>query len=478
MLRINTNQYKIGLTIFLAAIVVRILFLYLSYGSINKIQSSSILAPDGYLTIAESLLAGHGFSQHSTSIPFTFTPQAERLPLYPFFIASLIYIFKSYKAVLMGQIILASIIPILGWQISQYFINNPRVNLAVAIALILEPLSVYSSTILITESLFTLLFLAALFYFLRYLKNLDNHDIILAGIYIGLATLTKPTIQYLPILFTTFILWQFRSKFSKKIARQLALFISIFLLILLPWLYRNYIVFNTVKLSIQPIRNLYMHLVPSAIALEKNVSFAEAQKQWLDQEEKLGRGLKLVYSTKDQSILLGRSLRELKKNPIGLIKSFGITTVTFFTHDGYFDILRVLGYQKNFDAKISSIAMLFNAPMKLVKDIRHLITGPGIVIIIGRITWIFISILFVIGFLRYLKNEREKNAGAKIIMLTIAYFLMTSMIIGLGINARIRSPINTLIFIFAFYELQKIIGYFKNRQNPLNAKKIISTLNN
>src|SRR3989338_8888048 len=131
-----------------------------------------------------------------------------------------------------------------------------------------------------------------------------------------------------------------------------------------------------------------MHLVPSAIALEKNVSFAEAQKQWLDREEKLGRGLELVYATKNQSVLLEPSLQELKKNPIGLIKSFGVTTATFFTHDGYFDILRVLGYQKNLDAKISAITMFFNAPMELVKDIWQILTGPGVVIIIGRIAWI------------------------------------------------------------------------------------------
>lgn len=466
----NNHQYKIGLIIFLAAMAIRILFLYLNYGPIAKIPSSAIAAPDGYLTVAESLLAGQGFSQHSASIPFTFTPQAERLPLYPLFIASLVYVFKNYQSVLIAQIILASVIPILGWRISQYFTKHPGVNWAVAIALILEPLSVYFSAILIAEILFTLLFLAALLYFLRYLKNLGYHDIILSGIYLGLATLTRPTVQYLPILFSLFILWQFKNEFSKKIARQLTLFIGIFFLILSPWLYRNYIVFNTSKLSIQPIRNLYMHLVPSAIALERNVSFAEAQKQWLDREEKLGRGLELVYATKNQSVLLEPSWQELKKNPIGLIKSFGITTATFFTHDGYLDILRALGYQKNFDAKISAVALLFNAPLELIKDIRQLITGPGMVIIIGRITWIFISILFVIGFLKYLKNEREKNAGAKIILLTIAYFLATSAIVGLGINARIRSPINPLIFIFAFYGLQKIIGYFKNSRNLLNAK--------
>src|SRR3989344_7865281 len=128
MFRINNQQYKVGLTIFLAAVAVRILFLYFSYGNIAEISRSTILAPDGYLTVAESLLAGQGFSQYSASIPPTFTPQAERLPIYPLFIASLVYVFKNYQSVLIAQIILASVIPILGWRISQYFTKHPGVN--------------------------------------------------------------------------------------------------------------------------------------------------------------------------------------------------------------------------------------------------------------------------------------------------------------------------------------------------------------
>src|SRR3989338_1905021 len=78
----NNHQYKISLIIFLAAMAIRILFLYLNYGPIAKIPSSAIAAPDGYLTVAESLLAGQGFSQHSASIPFTFPaqPASARVP--------------------------------------------------------------------------------------------------------------------------------------------------------------------------------------------------------------------------------------------------------------------------------------------------------------------------------------------------------------------------------------------------------------
>src|SRR3989344_3477241 len=101
--------------IFLLAVVVRVLFFAVSYYVSDKEFASVFPRYDGYYEIAENLLAGNGFSREIQS---PFLPDSVRTPLYPLFIAGLVYVFKSYYAVLVAQILLASLIPLLAYRIA------------------------------------------------------------------------------------------------------------------------------------------------------------------------------------------------------------------------------------------------------------------------------------------------------------------------------------------------------------------------
>lgn len=456
------KKYGIPLILFIIAIIARTAFFYIAYENHGRDLLNSIVLSDGYYEIAENLLAGHGFSDAAA---FPFAPGAERMPLYPLLIAGIVYLFKSYWAVLALQIIVASVIPIIGWQISRLITESERLSFYVGFALALEPFSIMLSDVLLTETLFTIFFLVAIFFFLKYLQLANRRNVILAAIFLGLATLTKPTIQFLPFLLAPLIIWRSRSIISlKRSAAHLLIFIGLFALTLVPWMYRNHEAFGQTFLTVQSTKNLYMYLTPSVIALDTGIGFEEAKKQFYAAEQQKGINTEDLYLPQHQAEFGGRAAAELIRRPIGLFKSFAITAIAFFTHDGYLGVIQQLGYMNGFRQNIPAIVMLFKAPAEFLQTLNNIPAGPAIFVALGRAVWAVLTILFAVGLFRYFQNGKEKRAVAWLMLIIVAYFAATSAVVGLGINARFRTPINTFIFIFALYGAKNLWLLLKDKK--------------
>ena len=161
-----------------------------------------------------------------------------------------------------AQILIGSIIPLLGMHIVNKVIpSNEDEYYRWGSSRIRTVLNSFSS-ILYTETFFIFLFFIFLLFFLDYFKNNTYRNIIWAALFLGLATLTKPTVQYLPVAIP-FLCCGISEKTSPgEVIMQIAVFIGIFMLTIAPWLYRNYKEFGVVGMSAQPAFNLYVYLVP------------------------------------------------------------------------------------------------------------------------------------------------------------------------------------------------------------------------
>ncbi|MDP3957979.1 MAG: glycosyltransferase family 39 protein, partial [bacterium] len=280
------RQHKTAIAIFIIALLVRVLLLAVNLEAHYGDLVGTIHGDDGYYELSRSIMEGKGLGENPL-----------RTPLYPGFIAFLLFISGSYAAVIGVQIILGALIPVLGRQVALRITGIPVVGLAVGLVLAFEPYFSLFSSIFYTETLFIFLFLVFITLFLSYLGRPQWRMLALCAFVLGVATLVKPTAQYLPVLLVPFLLWHLRHAFTvrKKLVHA-ALFAVIFLLVLSPWLYRNYRVFGVIGMTAQPAYNLYVYLVPSVLALERGGSFAEELKKNVPDEVASGHVITLANS--------------------------------------------------------------------------------------------------------------------------------------------------------------------------------------
>src|SRR3989344_2607695 len=112
------KKHRIFILIFCFAFVVRILLFFINFTNTGYDLIGAIHGDDGYYEISQGLVNGHGFTG-ATVEPFD--PNPLRPPVWPFIIAFLVMIFGSYWAVLIFEIIIGSLISVLGMLVARNF---------------------------------------------------------------------------------------------------------------------------------------------------------------------------------------------------------------------------------------------------------------------------------------------------------------------------------------------------------------------
>jgi len=436
---------RIDLILFGVAVIIRLAFLFTSVQAHGDLLPATVEL-ENYYKLGNNILAGHGFS---AALEPPFFPDSLRGPLYPGFIAVILYLGGSLWAVMLAQIIIGSAIPLLGRRISYKIIPDRRVAILVGLALAVEPLTARLAAVLLTETLFIFLFLSSILALWRYFEGRRSWNLYSSALFLGLATLARPAAQYLPALFILFILYHHRKTIPRYLAAYPAMiFLAIFLIVLSPWMYRNYKVFGSPALAVTKVTNLYTYLVPSAIALEENIPFEKAKAQFFAQE-----GIQNidVINLENAAYFQKRAMEVLKKHPTGLFKSALVGLFAFFTHDGYLDILQSFGYLRSPPS-----------PSEILQTIPSLPSGPVLMVIAGRIIWALVACAFAAGAFKFLKRERI-TIQALMALSLVAYFALVTTVVGFGVTARYRAPVNLFILAFAFYAGAKWFGFDINK---------------
>ncbi len=454
------KKHKIDLVIFGVAFLMRMILFSINLNYQHGDLINTIHGDDGYYEISQGLIHGHGFTG-DVSEPFK--PNALRTPLYIYFITGTLLLFNSYWLIIILQMLIGSCIPLLGRRIALTLVSREKVALWVGILLAFEPYLVLFSSIFYTETLFIFLFLIFILIFLKYLKEGTLRALVWSSFILGLATLTKTTVQYLPLLLFLLILWNFLNTFSrKKLLGHTALFMAVFLVTLSPWLYRNYREFGVVGMTAQPAYNLNVYLVPSVLSIENGTSFNDEVKKFVTVEESSGNKITLANSPEYTK----KALNVLKNHPKGFLKSMAITLVTFFTHDGMLTVFQHAGYVPDVYIGKPAISLLFSSPIDFLKTMSSYVSSPLIIVLILRLAWIAVTLLFFTGLFRFVKT-RKCDTVSMFITAMIFYFVATSVIGGLGVNARYRMPLDPILFTFALtgfvYIRDAILSQHKKR---------------
>lgn len=209
-----------------------------------------------YDRVGWNIAQGHGFSM-SKEAPYK--PYFKKPIGYYLFLGIVYYLFgHNYTDVFIAQSLVNALTVIIVFLIARMVFDQNIATITGAI-MALDPFyGFYASTIL-TETLFTFFLVISMYLLIRSAKEETATSIrwsILAGIMIGIATLVKNSVQYLPLFAAALYFILIR---SKKIAlRNSILLIAAYCIIVLPWMIRTYHHFGKFKIAtLNPIWSIY-----------------------------------------------------------------------------------------------------------------------------------------------------------------------------------------------------------------------------
>lgn len=418
----------------------------------NNLQLETLIGDSGsYKRIAENLLCCSVFS---FSVQPPFLPDSHRTPGYPAFLAVLYSVTRSWVVVLFFQALLLSAAPLFLYIICRRF--NERVAFIAALIFAFEPTRLFWSNLLMTDAVFSLSMLAAVYLFFRWFDEHRERYLFASGIILGISTLIRPIGLYLWIAFCAAIFVRYGIHFWKKAFVASMLFLMGFFIFVAPWMIRNRVNFGSFQLS--PLGS-YSFAYANAVQFAhyktgKSISdlLAEFNRPLLAQP------MEDSVSLRNMSWYKTFSKRMIGTDYFGYTKFHIIKTIPFFFTDGLREIPELLGFING--EQRPNLSNYF-----MQKDFVHGLSSyfraqplPFILFVIGSGFWFLIWLGAVLAIPSILR-DRKRFAEWILLFLIIGYIVAASS--GPVAQARYRLPMTGFLLFTAIFGWKSFISWFR-----------------
>lgn len=463
------RKYKTELFIFCAAIISQLIFLFIF---IHLSGQPQILSGDGreYYTLGQNLLE-HG--QFRLSLGVGSLPESLRTPLYPLFIALCLSAVHQIWFISLIQIILSALIALVLYQLSRFLLTG-RWQILPVILYLANPYTWFTSAWVMSEILYTLFFILSIYFLFKYLHV---HRLLLLAfsiLLLALTVLVRPVSFYLFFLYFLFIvIYQIFSHNNWRcITRSVILFIATCLLLIFPWCYRNYQVFNSFQLSSVQNYNLYFYnarlLYATVNGLDKDSAEELLNQRAANDLAPLALANKINYADWRRSLLAAsyyknQALMIFKSHILSYVRLHLVGTLPFFFDSGWRDVLAAL----NIDVgQPKSLTLLLTQSDFL--GIWNNITQNFVYFTIFVLGKLYYLLMFILAFLAVFFVPRRIRLYTVIIYLLILYFAAVSSPVA---NARYRYPVEPLILLVATMGLSSLSkGRLPDQSSGVNIK--------
>ncbi len=250
--------------------------LYL-YSSANGTSFETVIGLGGpetsdvteYVHLAENLLGIGRFE-----ISPAYGPEFLRVPGYPLFLALLLALFQTLTVVPLIQMFFTAATGALIYLTGvRYF---PRsIALAAAFVYLIDPVVIYATWVPISESLFMLFFIASI-YALGFPARRKWLPFLAAGILFAASIYMRPVGLYLAPLIALMIVAHTAT--WKETVRYALLFLVTVLLLLVPWMFRNYTLSGQFSFSSGGAYNLYAANLPIFEQARTGISYEQIRR--------------------------------------------------------------------------------------------------------------------------------------------------------------------------------------------------------
>jgi len=263
--------------IVILGLALRLASVYLGYSTVQDPERYE--GQSGYAIWARNLLHGYGYGYGLNQ------PTAAMPPLPAILLAAVYYLFgeHNYIAVWLYKALLGTITIVLTYLVGKKAFNE-KVGLGAASIVAFYPELIIVDTHLqvhLNETPLVFFFILTLYFFGRFVRTTSVFDLIWAGLSLGIAMLTHPSIWAFPIFAIIFLLIVYLRKQAMMFT---AIVTGVTLLTVSPWLIRNYLIYGHLISSTSAAYVLFMgnnpQTQPHAYDTEKITGPSSPLKIW------------------------------------------------------------------------------------------------------------------------------------------------------------------------------------------------------
>lgn len=391
----------------------------------------------GYWNLANNLVEHQVFSQAFSG--HELIPDISRTPTFPVLLVLLKFLGNNIYWVSFILLLLGALSVLLTYRITEIFTENQKVMAIAALLVAVDIPSIFFSSIILTETVFTTLFLWILYLFFK--TDVTIRRALLIGLLLSVLILCRPIALYLPLLFVGFLVVK-----KRGLKPIITLGLSSYLLVF-AWMYRNYDQFDMFTLTTIGTTNLYFHTSAAILEDAEGISALEANNRlWSD-----------LYAERDWKYTVAevkpmtdfcdeKAWGYIKQYPMTFAKHCGIGVIYFFYKPirGYID--NYIGFNNSFNP--ISRKNINPQAMDILKNETSVVAL--ILVVFQFLMMVFITIGIAVGLLR---SGWQKELFFCLII--IGYFALFSAFTE--VDGRFRIPIIPLLALLGAIGWSKVL---------------------
>jgi len=330
------DKKKLLAIFFLALIVRLILFAVL----VDKTGTFNLtLGPQdtqGFINDARNLYSGNGFSDVAAP---PFTPDGVRVPV----VALILGLFGRYYGLyVILQILAASFTCVLLADLGARAFSA-RAGFWAGVVLALDPLVIFHSQVILSETWFAFFLVLAVWLFIRFWEEKDGvyRWLTASAFVLGVATLTRPVGAALFMVFILALLFFSKTAMRARV-KHVVIFTAVVAAVISPWLVRNHTTFDAWSLSYIPAYNWYHFNARVFYSNQQGISKGEAKSLFYQraEEERLRQGFGNEFQMRD--FYLREARQVISASPGGYLIFHGLNTSAVLLTGTFDDLNKVL----------------------------------------------------------------------------------------------------------------------------------------
>jgi len=386
-----------------------------------------------YLQLGKNIFSSGGFSR-----------EIQIMPLYPFVVGLFNeYISHGVLVLSIVQAIAVAGIAVLIYKLG-FFIMPAHYAIFAAVGASFEPVASILHLLVMTETLLVFLLMLFTYFFIKYLERSGIWYLIRAAGALALSVLIKAIGTYLFIVPVVFILFHRRFTLAERVAKAF-LFWVVFAVILVPWMYRNYLLVGEFKITQEGSGNICGYQLPLVFAVDRGINITTQSVTSDPEFQNLLRQCE-AYTEAENLFWI------VKKYPYAFFKANTLAALSLFTNDGFATLFQKSspGLPPHHNYLTPMVFMGDEWRQNLTSGLSELTGLELLAFIVGKLFRILLSVAAFSGIYVFLKHDR--NPYVLFMLLVFAYLIsVTVFSTAFAVGARLRFPIDPFLFLFALF---------------------------
>jgi 4-amino-4-deoxy-L-arabinose transferase-like glycosyltransferase len=439
------------LLILLLALVLRLAFFVAVQPWNAQVLPTRVLFGDAseYNDLALRLLQDRSFANFG----------AVRTPGYPLFLAAFYFVFGDAPwVVLLFQAFLSAAAVLLVYGLARAALPR-KVALIAALLYAIEPHSIMYAATLLTDSVFTFVFLASVLALVLALRRKSIGLAAAGGALLGLATLFRPITQAFPVVALAVIVIYAGIRWRFRLATA-ATFAVAFVVVLSPWLYRNYATYGHASLSSIDGYNLLFYNAAYTEVAQTGEPIEEVRAEF--RQQAAAAGYRADGNPFDNSRVFSNVATAYIFSNLGAyIPRHILGAVNMFANLATKDVSYYLGLETH-----ALPFEFFASPGPLRSVLGFLAVKSLPEIVIGLVVGGFLLLTYMLALIGAVDMIRKRQyVFLAVLLLTILYFSALTGVVGL---ARYKLPVTPFYLILSAQGLAAVLEWRSYRATAPN----------